>query len=204
MEVPTRVHILHIKHKNMKKQDRTNRIIARGEISDHAHVVIGDAEVKQQGDEVLIEVNGKASIKHILESHWVNEGVETWTKEHKDIPLGILDITLYRDDLTTIGPKPQVKETQIDFDISEKIVILVDDVLFTGRTVRAALDEIMDFGRPKRVELLVLVDRGHRELPLRADFAGKNIPTAQKETVEVRLEEIDGKDEVLIVERDAV
>jgi pyrimidine operon attenuation protein/uracil phosphoribosyltransferase len=121
--------------------------------------------------------------------------------ENIDVPLGVLDITLYRDDLTAIGPKPQVKETKINFDISDKEIILIDDVLFTGRTIRAALDEIMDFGRPKRVELLVLVDRGHRELPIRADFVGKNIPTSSKETVEVMLSETDDKDEVVVVSK---
>lgn len=117
------------------------------------------------------------------------------------LPLGIIDITLYRDDLTAVGPAPQVRQTQIDFDINKKVVILIDDVLFTGRTVRAALDEIMDFGRPKKVELAVLIDRGHRELPVRADFVGKNIPTASCEIVEVRLEELDGKDEAVILEK---
>lgn len=121
--------------------------------------------------------------------------------ENIEVPLGVLDITLYRDDLTTVGEVPLVKETAINFDLNEKIVILVDDVLFTGRTVRAALDEIMDFGRPKRVELLVLVDRGHRELPVRADFVGKNIPTAKRELVEVRLEEVDGREEIVILEK---
>lgn len=120
--------------------------------------------------------------------------------EHIEIPLGILDITLYRDDLTAIGPKPVVKETKLEFDLNGKIVILVDDVLFTGRTVRAALDEIMDFGRPKKIEFMVLIDRGHRELPIRADFVGKNIPTAKQELVEVRVKELDGKDEVVIME----
>jgi len=115
------------------------------------------------------------------------------------IPLGVLDITLYRDDLTAIGPKPIVKQTKIEFNLNNKIVILIDDVLFSGRTIRAALDEIVDFGRPKRVELLVLVDRGHRELPIRADFVGKNIPTAEGEHVDVRLKEIDGEDEVVVV-----
>jgi len=119
-----------------------------------------------------------------------------------EIPLGVLDITLYRDDLTAIGPKPIVKETKIPFDLSERIVILVDDVLFTGRTVRAALNEIMDFGRPKRVEYLVLVDRGYRELPIRADYVGKNIPTSRKEVIEVKLEEYDGIDEVVIISGD--
>ncbi|MFH0827088.1 MAG: bifunctional pyr operon transcriptional regulator/uracil phosphoribosyltransferase PyrR [Candidatus Omnitrophota bacterium] len=117
------------------------------------------------------------------------------------VPVGILDITLYRDDLTLIAAGPLVHKTEIDFDISGKNVVLVDDVLYTGRTVRAALDALIDFGRPKTIQLAVVVDRGHRELPIRADYAGKNIPTAQNETVEVRLEETDGKDEVVIVEK---
>lgn len=115
-------------------------------------------------------------------------------------PLGVLDITLYRDDLTALGPKPIVKETKIGFDLADKVIILIDDVLFTGRTVRAALDEIMDFGRPKKIEYLVLIDRGYRELPIRADFVGKNIPTAREEVVEVKFKEIDGEDIVLIRE----
>lgn len=116
------------------------------------------------------------------------------------LPLGILDITLYRDDLTAVGPVPLVRETNIEFDINNKVIILVDDVLFTGRTVRAALDELMDFGRPRRIELAVLIDRGHRELPIRADFVGKNIPTSLSQQVEVHLEEIDGRDEALLLE----
>ncbi len=115
-----------------------------------------------------------------------------------EIPLGELDITLYRDDLTTIGPKPVVKKTKIEFDINQKIIILVDDVLFTGRTVRAALDQIMDFGRPQKIQFLVLIDRGHRELPFRADFVGKNIPTAKNQIVEVKLKETDAGDKAII------
>ena len=118
-----------------------------------------------------------------------------------DVPLGVLDITLYRDDLTAIGPKPLVKETRIGFDLSDKTVILIDDVLFTGRTARAALDEIMDFGRPKSIQFLVLIDRGYRELPIRADFVGKNIPTSREELIEVKLKEIDGNDEVIVMEK---
>ncbi|MBL7151036.1 MAG: bifunctional pyr operon transcriptional regulator/uracil phosphoribosyltransferase PyrR [Candidatus Omnitrophica bacterium] len=121
--------------------------------------------------------------------------------EGNDIPVGILDITLYRDDLTLISSQPVVHKTEIDFNIDGKIVVLVDDVLYSGRTVRAALDALIDLGRPKSIQLAVLVDRGHRELPIRADYAGKNIPTAQTETVEVRLEESDGRDEVVIVEK---
>jgi pyrimidine operon attenuation protein / uracil phosphoribosyltransferase len=115
--------------------------------------------------------------------------------------VGILDITLYRDDLTLIATQPVVHKTEIDFDISGKNVVLVDDVLYTGRTIRAALDALIDLGRPKTIQLAVLIDRGHRELPIRADFVGKNIPTAQNETVDVRLEEVDGKDEVVISEK---
>ena len=118
-----------------------------------------------------------------------------------EVLLGILDIILYRDDLTEVAEQPQVHETEIDFDISEKNIILVDDVLYTGRTIRCALDELIDFGRPKRIQLAVLIDRGHRELPIRADFVGKNVPTALKEVVEVRLKESDGKDEVVICEK---
>lgn len=121
--------------------------------------------------------------------------------EHTKIPVGALDITLYRDDLTSIAAQPLVHKTEIGFDISGRIIVLVDDVLYTGRTVRAALDELIDFGRPRAIQLAVLVDRGHRELPIRADFVGKNIPTSTKETIEVRLEETDGKDEVVIVEK---
>ena len=121
--------------------------------------------------------------------------------ENKDVPVGILDITLYRDDLTLIAAQPVVHKTEIDFDINDKKLVLVDDVLYTGRTVRSALDALIDFGRPKSIQLAVIVDRGHRELPIRADYVGKNIPTSEKETVEVHLEESDGSDEVMIVEK---
>ncbi|MFA5410703.1 MAG: bifunctional pyr operon transcriptional regulator/uracil phosphoribosyltransferase PyrR [Candidatus Omnitrophota bacterium] len=118
------------------------------------------------------------------------------------IETGILDITLYRDDLTLIAAQPLVRKTEIAFDITDKNIVLVDDVLYTGRTVRAAMDALMDLGRPKSIQLAVLIDRGHRELPVRADYAGKNIPTAKNESVEVRLEEVDGKDEAVILEQD--
>ncbi|MBF0532653.1 MAG: bifunctional pyr operon transcriptional regulator/uracil phosphoribosyltransferase PyrR [Candidatus Omnitrophica bacterium] len=122
------------------------------------------------------------------------------TIEAADVPTGILDITLYRDDLTLVAEQPVVHETRIDFDLSGKRVILIDDVLFTGRTIRAALDAMMDFGRPASIQLAVLIDRGHRELPIRADFVGKNIPTALRQSVAVRLTEADGvaEDEVVI------
>ena len=120
--------------------------------------------------------------------------------EGRDVPVGILDITLYRDDLTLINTQPVVHETLINFDIADKKVILVDDVLFTGRTIRAALDALIDFGRPAGIQLAVLIDRGHRELPIRADYAGKNIPTALEENVRVVLQEADGKEDQVIVE----
>jgi pyrimidine operon attenuation protein / uracil phosphoribosyltransferase len=122
--------------------------------------------------------------------------------EKEKIPVGALDITLYRDDLTMISQQPVVHKTEIEFDVTDKNVLLVDDVLYTGRTIRAALDALMDLGRPKSIQLAVLVDRGHRELPIRADYVGKNIPTAFNETVEVRLAESDGADEVVIIEKD--
>ena len=123
------------------------------------------------------------------------------TIENEAILVGALDITLYRDDLTLIAAQPVVHKTEIEFDVSGKNLVLVDDVLYTGRTIRAALDALIDVGRPKTIQLAVLVDRGHRELPVRADYVGKNIPTSQKETVEVRLSEVDGRDEIAILEK---
>lgn len=121
--------------------------------------------------------------------------------EGKTLPAGILDITLYRDDLTLIASQPVVHETKIDFDITDKKIVLVDDVLFTGRTIRAALDAIIDFGRPAKIQLAVLIDRGHRELPIRADYVGKNIPTAIGENVKVILEESDKQADQVIVKK---
>ena len=122
--------------------------------------------------------------------------------ENTEIPVGVLDITLYRDDLTLVGASPVLHETLIDFDITHKNVILVDDVLFSGRTIRAALDALIDFGRPANIQLAVLIDRGHRELPIRADYVGKNIPTAIDQNVQVKLKESDGvEDEVSIENR---
>jgi len=114
-------------------------------------------------------------------------------------PVGVLDINLYRDDLSRIADHPILRRTEIPYDLEDAVVILVDDVLFTGRTVRAALDALMDLGRPRQIQLAVLIDRGHRELPVRADFVGKNLPTAPTERVDVRLAETDGEDEVVIV-----
>ncbi|MBO8136555.1 MAG: bifunctional pyr operon transcriptional regulator/uracil phosphoribosyltransferase PyrR [Desulfotomaculum sp.] len=120
--------------------------------------------------------------------------------EGTEVPVGTLDITLYRDDLTTLSHQPQVHQTKVDFSIADKIIVLVDDVLFTGRTARAAMDALIDLGRPRAIQLMVLVDRGHRELPIRADYVGKNLPTSKKEVVQVRLKEIDNEDRVVIME----
>jgi pyrimidine operon attenuation protein / uracil phosphoribosyltransferase len=115
-----------------------------------------------------------------------------------DVPTGALDITLYRDDLMrhAVGPQPVIRRTEIPFSIDNRLILLVDDVLYTGRTIRAALDALIDFGRPRAIQLVVLVDRGHRELPIRADYVGRNIPTSRQQSVQVRLTEIDGRDEV--------
>ena len=115
-----------------------------------------------------------------------------------EVPTGALDITLYRDDLmrTPVGPQPLVRKTEINFSIDDKRILLVDDVLYTGRTIRAALDALIDFGRPREIQLVVLVDRGHRELPIKADYVGKNLPTSAAQSVQVHLAEIDGRDEV--------
>jgi pyrimidine operon attenuation protein/uracil phosphoribosyltransferase len=121
--------------------------------------------------------------------------------EKTTIDVGTLDINLYRDDLTTAGPKPIVNKMDIGFDVTDKNIILVDDVLYTGRTIRAALDALFDHGRPRRVQLLVLIDRGHRELPIEAAFIGRNVQTSQNEIIEVKLQEIDPSEQVLLVEK---
>jgi pyrimidine operon attenuation protein/uracil phosphoribosyltransferase len=115
-----------------------------------------------------------------------------------DVPTGALDITLYRDDLMrhAVGPQPVVRRTEIPFSIDGRLILLVDDVLYTGRTIRAALDALIDFGRPRAIQLVALIDRGHRELPIRADYVGRNIPTSPQQSVQVRLVELDGRDEV--------
>lgn len=166
--------------------DKVNRAMTRiaHEILEHHHGLEGLAIVGIRTRGVPLASRLQANILKI---------------EGKEIPLGTLDITLYRDDLTTIGPHAVLKETKIHFPIDGRNVILVDDVLFTGRTIRAALDGLMDFGRPGTIQLAVLVDRGHRELPIRADYVGKNVPTHFDETIEVLLEEEDGRDEVRII-----
>lgn len=156
----------------------THEILERNKGTDGL-VFVG---VRSRGVEIAARLAGKVA---------AIEGVE--------VPSGIIDITLYRDDLTRAAQQPEVKGTDIRFKLDGRQVVLVDDVLFTGRTVRAALDALMDFGRPRSVQLAVLIDRGHRELPIRADYVGKNLPTATSESVQVRLKERDGIDEVVLV-----
>ena len=121
--------------------------------------------------------------------------------EGKPVPVGTLDITFYRDDLSTLGPKPVVQPSDIGFPVEGKKIVLIDDVLYTGRTTRAALDALFSHGRPSRVQLLVLIDRGHRELPIEAAFVGRTVQTTMNEVIEVKLKEIDGADKVLLMEK---
>lgn len=118
-----------------------------------------------------------------------------------DVPVGTLDITLYRDDLSTVGPHPVVQSTDIDFPVDDRDLVVVDDVLYTGRTIRAAMNGLFDLGRPKRIRLCVLIDRGHRELPVEATFVGRTVQTSETEIVEVRLQEIDGEERVMLIDR---
>ena len=120
---------------------------------------------------------------------------------HVDVPVGTLDITLYRDDLSTIGSQPVVQSTDINFAVDDRDLVVVDDVLYTGRTIRAAMNGLFDLGRPRRIRLCVLIDRGHRELPVEASFIGRSVETSDTEIVEVRLQEVDGEDRVVLVDR---
>lgn len=151
---------------------------------------------KNKGSENLVlmgmKTRGEFLAKRIFEKIKEIDNVE--------LPLGILDVTLYRDDFRTSLKQPQVSVSNITFDINEKDVILIDDVLYTGRTVRSALNALMDFGRPESIQLFILVDRGHRELPIRADYVGKNIPTSQSQEIKLKMEEVDGEDALYIVE----
>ncbi len=128
--------------------------------------------------------------------------VEVSRIEGVEVPVGVLDITFYRDDIGLRAEAPEVHETRIGFDVSGKVVVLVDDVLYTGRTIRSAMDALMDLGRPHKIQLAVLVDRGHRELPIRADFVGKNVPTSRDDNVRVQVQELDGADAVTVRQSD--
>ena len=121
--------------------------------------------------------------------------------EGTPVPIGMLDISLYRDDLSTVGPKPVIQKSELGCPVDDRNVVLVDDVLYTGRTTRAALDALVDHGRPRRVQLLVLIDRGHRELPIEASYIGKHVPTSSREIIEVKFREVDNDEQVLLVER---
>lgn len=150
------------------------------------------------GDLVLVGIHtrGIPLAARLAERIREMEGVE--------VPTGRLDITLYRDDLTEVAHQPIIRETQVPIDIARRRIILVDDVLYTGRTIRAALDALIDLGRPSNIQLAVLIDRGHRELPIRADYVGKNLPTARDEIVKVKLQETDGADSVELWELDVL
>jgi pyrimidine operon attenuation protein/uracil phosphoribosyltransferase len=149
-------------------------------------------EKHPDGDIVLIGIHTRGvyiaqKLKKIIEE-----------KIGKEIPLGTVDITFYRDDLKKKYEQPEVKETKIPFSVEDKKVVLVDDVIYTGRTVRCAIDEIMDYGRPQKIELLVMADRGHRELPIHPDYVGRKIPTSKEEIVDVLVKEIDGKNQIVL------
>jgi len=174
-------------------------------------VVMGESEIKRTLVRIAHEIVEKnKGVSNLALIGIRTRGVflakrlaqEIFKIEKKEIPVGTLDITLYRDDLSLVARQPLVIKTEIPFDVSQKKIVLVDDVLYTGRTIRAAMDAIVDLGRPQVIHLAVLIDRGHRELPIRADFIGKNIPTSKKEIFKVRLNEVDGDDQVGIVIKD--
>jgi len=168
-------------------QDGLNRIITR-----IAHEILERNKGTQNLVLIGMRTRGEFLARRIFEKIKQIENIE--------IPLGVLDVTLYRDDFRTSLKQPQVSVSNITFDINEKDLVLIDDVLYTGRTVRSALNALMDFGRPSSIQFFVLVDRGHRELPIRADYVGKNIPTASSEEIKVKMQEIDGEDAIYLVE----
>jgi len=169
----------------LSKQD-IERIISR-----IAHEIIEKNKGPEKICLVGIQRGGVHLARRLASRITAIEGVE--------VPVGSLDISLYRDDLSLRKKHPVVRKTDIPFDISEKVIILIDDVLFTGRSIRAALDALMDFGRPAQIQLAVIIDRGHRELPIRADYVGKNIPTAKNENIEVQLEEEAAEEKVILI-----
>jgi pyrimidine operon attenuation protein / uracil phosphoribosyltransferase len=169
--------------------------------------IVTGSEVGKIISRLAEEVGAKMDLKNLALVGIRRRGVELaerlqniLQKKAVQIPMGILDITLYRDDLSAVAKQPVVRETQIQFDLDGKDILLVDDVLFTGRTIRAALSELVDFGRPRSIKLLALVDRDHRELPIQPDFTGKFIKTQNNQFIEVRLKEVDGEDKILLVE----
>lgn len=174
-----------------------NKIMDKGEIKRALMRVAHEILEKNKGlkDLCIVGIRTRGAVL----AERLNECIKQI--EGEAVPVGILDITLYRDDLTSIANQPVVHETLIDFDLTGKKIILVDDVLYTGRTIRAALDALIDFGRPAHIQLAVLVDRGHRELPIRAEYVGKNIPTSKNQNVNVELEEVDKKSDQVVIEK---
>ena len=181
-----------------QRESMTDRQIMTGDEIRRAIVRISHEIVeKQAGTEGLalvgIQRRGVPLARRIADAIEEHEGVQ--------LPVGALDITFYRDDLSLVAQQPIVKGTDLPFDLNGATVVLVDDVLYTGRTIRCAMDALIDFGRPRAIRLAVLIDRGHRELPIRADHVGKNVPTSREEVVKVTLEETDGEDDVEIERR---
>ncbi len=176
--------------------EQGTKIVLTSEMMRRALVRIAHEIVEEnRGTADLLILGIRTKGVHLAER--IAQNIETF--EGVEVPFGILDITLYRDDLQNKTSPPVIGKTILPFDVTGKVVVLVDDVLFTGRTIRAALDEIIDFGRPARILLAALIDRGHRELPIRPDFVGKNIPTARNEDVIVHVTEIDGVDQVEVI-----
>lgn len=174
-----------VKKNTIMDADQMRRAIVR-----ISHEIIEKNEGTDNVVLVGIRTRGVPLAERLAKCIEANENIKVQT--------GSLDITLYRDDLSSLAYNPIVHDTEIDFDLNGKTVVLVDDVLYTGRTIRAALDAIIDMGRPKAIQLAVMVDRGHRELPIRADYVGKNVPTSRKESIEVLLTEMGEADEVVI------
>ena len=186
----------------MKKFKEKKIIMSKEEISATVKRLAHEIVEKNSGVKNLaivgVQTRGVSLAKRMIEevkSAGLAEGGQ-------DIPFGVNDITLYRDDVDNMDSTPQIKETDIPFDLTGKKIIVVDDVLYTGRSIRAALDELMDFGRPENIQLAVLVDRGHRELPIEPNFTGKKFTTAKQEHISVELEEIDGQDRVVLMEEE--
>ncbi len=177
------------------KDAKESRVLSKDDVARILKRMSHEILEKNQGVENLAVIGIKSRGAFLAER--IASNIETLEK--KKVPVGAIDITLYRDDLTEVAEHPVVHSTEISFDITGMKIILVDDVLYTGRTVRCALSELVDFGRPASIQLAVLVDRGHRELPIRPDYVGKNMPTGRDESIEVRIDDFDGKEEVVLV-----
>ena len=178
----------------------------------HAKVVLDEDDIRRTLVRIAHEIVEKNAGQPVALVGVHRRGAHLANRLHRlvcdllddEVPLGDLDISFYRDDLSTRHDQPVVAASHLDFPVEDRTVVIVDDVLYTGRTVRAAIEALFDFGRPDRVQLAVLADRGHRELPIRPDYVGKNLPTARSERVNVRVEELDGVDEVTITDRSGV